>query len=219
MPCNTSSLWDPCILQPLSFTYPLTPPEAFFGFKIPADAINHAFISVFIFFHYNNCSFKTRQGEKTRKEKMSTPRSRCEGDTCRTGFYKKVIVLLNCGQWIVTAVGSEVRSCLGRGLGRASSSCCNGSTAVIALLSPQLPIITPGIQWREQKTLPSDPFDHGRLGCYSVVCKFREEETCMCKSCSVFQIQSKCREAARAHREQRVVSIRLQQPLQRHKYI
>lgn len=43
------------------------------------------------------------------KKKISTPSSRCDVDMCRTGFHKKVIVRLNCAQWIVTVVGSEVR--------------------------------------------------------------------------------------------------------------
>lgn len=52
------------------------------------------------------------QGETRRKnggKKISTPSSRCDVDMCRTGFHKKVIVWLNCAQWIVTVVGSEVR--------------------------------------------------------------------------------------------------------------
>lgn len=40
---------------------------------------------------------------------MSTPLLRCDVDMCRTGFHKKVFVWLNCTQWIVTAVGSELR--------------------------------------------------------------------------------------------------------------
>lgn len=43
------------------------------------------------------------------KKKMSTPLLRCDVDMCRTGFHKKVFVWLNCAQWIVTAVGSELR--------------------------------------------------------------------------------------------------------------
>lgn len=39
----------------------------------------------------------------------STPLSRCDVDMCWTGFHKKVIVWPNCAQWIVTAMGSEVR--------------------------------------------------------------------------------------------------------------
>ena len=41
--------------------------------------------------------------------RVSAPCSRCDVDMCRTGFHKKVIVRLNCTQWIVKAVGSEVR--------------------------------------------------------------------------------------------------------------
>lgn len=86
------------------------------------------------------------QGGTWRKnggKKYSTPSSGCDVDMCRTGFHKKVIVWLNCAQRIVTVVGSEVRV-LPESLGRALPLCCNGSTAVITLLSHQLPIITPG---------------------------------------------------------------------------
>lgn len=43
------------------------------------------------------------------RKKVSTPLPGCDVDMCQKGFHKKVIVWLNCTQWIVMAVGSEVR--------------------------------------------------------------------------------------------------------------
>lgn len=76
---------------------------------------------------------------------------------CRTGFHKKVIVWLNCAQWIVTVVGSEVRVLPGSRVGPSPAPVLQWFHSCHRLIVPP---ITHNYSWpnpqRHSETLTKD---------------------------------------------------------------
>ena len=90
------------------------------------------------------------------EKRISAPCWRCDVDMCRTGFHKKVIVRLNCAQWIVTAAGSEVRVLPGSRAGPSLALMSQRFHSCHRLIVPPITRNYPWQQERHSETLTKD---------------------------------------------------------------